>query len=109
MTNYVFDRVAFTEDSKFFANNFEKMGNSKISIYQDFVGEMEASKKALNDSYSAHYAVSYLFTSNHLNWINCDRFDPNVGDRMNFMSVFFGKYNCRSHNRAGQTTPPEAA
>ncbi len=85
MADYVFDRKAFQEDSKFFETNFSRVTKKKSGNQQHFIEEMEASKEALMSSYSAHYAISYLFSSNQLGWLNCDRFDPNVGQRTDLM------------------------
>lgn len=83
--DYVFDRALWQEDSRFFETNFSRVKEKKVSNYKNLLAEMEASKEALMDSYSAHYAVSYLFSSNQMGWLNCDRFDTNTGDRTDLM------------------------
>lgn len=85
MANYVFDRKAFQEDSKFFEANFSRVKEKETNHYANFIEELEANKEALMSSYSAHYAVSYLFSSNQMGWLNCDRYDMNAGSRTDLM------------------------
>lgn len=93
MNNYVFDKAAWEADKKFFAANFKKAENSKASFFDNLIEEIQASKDQLMNAYTAHYAVSYLFTANQMGWINCDRFDPNVGERTDLMVKYEHKNN----------------
>lgn len=85
MADYIFDRKAFQEDSKFFEENFSRVKEKKTNHYATFIEELAANNEALISSYSAHYAISYLFSSNQMGWLNCDRYDMNVGSRTDLM------------------------
>lgn len=91
MNNYVFDKAAWTADMKFFEANFEPVKGQTNSYYDNIIAELEANKESLMNAYTAHYAMSYLFTVNQMGWINCDRFDTNAGERTDLMVKYDNK------------------
>ena len=91
MNNYVFDRENYEADSKFFEANFKRVVGEKNSVFDDMYQELQASNTALMNSYSAHYAISYLFTLNRMGWANCDRYEPNLSQ--NDLTVMYDNKN----------------
>ncbi len=91
LSTYSFDKAAWEQDRKFFAANFEKAKGSKNTFFDKVIEALQASKDQLMNAYTARYATSYLFTANQMGWINCDRFDPNMGERTDLMVKYDNK------------------
>lgn len=80
--NTRFDADKWKKDAKFFAENFNLIKESGFDVMAAVDAWREQADQALSE-HQAKYAASYLFASNQLGWLNCDRFMPNDGQGRN--------------------------
>lgn len=75
MGSRVFDPKRWKEDLAMFSKNFNMLKETGFDVFAAADAWRESADQLMSE-HQAQYAASYLFASNEMGWLNCDRFMP---------------------------------